>query len=103
MSDEFFFEDDDAFALEDEMLMLIPQMLDAVNDLNKLFGNCETQSVEVSGIVLRDTFSDQFGFLPVYDHEISDDEIIKNLFKTSEAVKGFYKNYLKHTNTGEIQ
>ena len=73
MSDEFFSEDDDAFALEDEMLML------------------------------RDTFSDQFGFLPVYDHEISDDEIIKNLFKTSEAVKGFYKNYLKHTNTGEVQ
>jgi len=93
----------DSFLLEDEMMMLIPQILETLDNLNELFGTCETQSVEVAGIVMRDTFSDEFKYLPIHDHEDSDDDVVRSLCKTSEAVRDLYTGYLKNTNNGEAQ
>lgn len=92
----------DDFLQNKNVMMLIPLMISALDELNNILESAEGSNVEAVGLVIKETVSQDFRYLPIYSGDKSYSEVASNLYKTSEAVKHVYNGFLKYAEKGEI-
>ncbi len=92
----------DDFLQNKNVMMLIPLMISALDELNDILESAEGSNVEAAGLVIRDTVSQDHRYLPIYGGEKSYSEVASSLHKTAEAVNYVYNGFLEHAEKGEI-